>query len=66
MSLTIGTGAGRAGNVQPEGLVPFVPPIFISLHVPATISPSTSPSSSELLARRFAPCRPVLATSPAA
>ena len=28
--------------------------------------PNTSPSSSELLARRFAPCTPVRATSPAA
>lgn len=30
------------------------------------ILPKTRPSSSELLARRLAPCRPVAATSPAA
>src|SRR5439155_10725279 len=32
----------------------------------AARAPNTSPSSSELLARRFAPCTPVHATSPAA
>ncbi len=37
--------------------------IFSEAAVPA-IFPNTRPSSSELLPRRFAPCRPVEAASP--
>ena len=70
ISLTIGTGAGRAGP-NPAGSTPLpgctrAPFPFISAQVAPAISPNTNPSSSELLASRFAPCSPVLATSPAA
>ena len=54
------SGVGRDRPVQRGGArrVPASPP-------PAR-APNTSPSSSELLARRLAPCTPVQATSPAA
>ena len=40
--------------------------LFHSLIRAPALAPKTTPSSSELLARRFAPCTPVQATSPAA
>lgn len=67
----MGTGEGLAGP-NPAGIgaslaisLLRMPLDFISAHTRPVISPKTSPSSSELLASRFAPCTP-LATSPAA
>ena len=57
-----GAGIDAASRVGPARN----PACAVCCIAPAARAPNTSPSSSELLARRLAPCTPVQATSPAA
>ena len=56
---------GPEGSVK-SAFSPTSPAGASAIIVSATSAPNTSPSSSELLASRFAPCTPVQAASPAA